>query len=383
MNDKNTVTVTSEIRIKRCYGCGQILQYSNPKEPGYIPKDKYEQDDECLCERCYKLRHYSQYTSNGDVSIDYLTILNNAKREGALIVYVLNAFALESSILSGFTFSEADNCIAVINKRDTLGKNVTDEYLIAKAKRLLKEKGIFVKNIITASSTLVNQDVDRLFEEICKESKGRNVYFIGASQTGKSSLINSFMKRYINNTQKLLTTSPFPGTTLDVIMIPLDDKTYIYDIPGTISQSSIYYYVPRDKVRVIMPRTTIKPESFQAKENQSFIFSNLARVDFTSGDKTNFTFLKSNDLTISRCKADKAESLLLDFCKSDKTPIKSTMLKDLSAYTRTDLSAINNCQNKLIISGLCEISFVGKNQQFSVYAPKNVAVILEKAEESI
>ena len=34
--------LTAEIRIKRCYGCGAILQDQDPNEAGYIPTDKLE-----------------------------------------------------------------------------------------------------------------------------------------------------------------------------------------------------------------------------------------------------------------------------------------------------------------------------------------------------
>ena len=95
--------VTAEIRVRRCYGCGAILQDQDPDEVGYIPKEKFESGDENLCERCYKLRHYSKYKASGDFTIDYVTILSHAKEEGALVCYVLNAFSLEGSFLNGIS----------------------------------------------------------------------------------------------------------------------------------------------------------------------------------------------------------------------------------------------------------------------------------------
>ena len=36
----------------------------------------------------------------------------------------------------------------------------------------------------------------------------------------------------------MITTSHFPGTTLDMIDIPLDDDSYMFDTPGIIQSSS-------------------------------------------------------------------------------------------------------------------------------------------------
>ena len=93
--------VTQEIRVRRCYGCGAILQDTDPQEVGYVPPEKFESGEDTLCERCYKLRHYSTYKKTPDFNIDYVTILDSAKEEGALVVYVLNAFCLTGSLLDG------------------------------------------------------------------------------------------------------------------------------------------------------------------------------------------------------------------------------------------------------------------------------------------
>ena len=83
-NKKKNSGLTAEIRVKRCYGCGAILQTNDPNDVGYIPPEKYESDDETLCERCYKLRHYSKYSESKNFNLDYITILSHAKEEKAL-----------------------------------------------------------------------------------------------------------------------------------------------------------------------------------------------------------------------------------------------------------------------------------------------------------
>ncbi|WP_249026574.1 GTPase [Thomasclavelia cocleata] len=56
-------------------------------------------------------------------------------------------------------------------------------------------------------------------------------YIVGVTNVGKSSLINALLKHYGTGDDTLITTSEFPGTTLDLIEIPLDNQSYLYDSP--------------------------------------------------------------------------------------------------------------------------------------------------------
>ena len=49
--------------IKKCIGCGIELQGENPNSNGYLPKSVLESDSkELLCQRCFKIKNYSEYT---------------------------------------------------------------------------------------------------------------------------------------------------------------------------------------------------------------------------------------------------------------------------------------------------------------------------------
>ena len=43
--------------MKRCIGCGAVLQTKNEKSIGYIPKEKKESAKLCL--RCFRILHYN------------------------------------------------------------------------------------------------------------------------------------------------------------------------------------------------------------------------------------------------------------------------------------------------------------------------------------
>ena len=377
-NKKKNSGLTAEIRVKRCYGCGAILQTNDPNDVGYIPPEKYESDDETLCERCYKLRHYSKYSESKNFNLDYITILSHAKEEKALAVYVLNAFCLMGSFLDGIGKYLPDNVLVVVNKRDCLHASYSDDYIKSQVQQKLKEENIVAKDIIlTSASVTNNKNIDVLIKKIIELRNNKNVYFFGAYQVGKSSIINCLLMEYNNKTDKMITTSPYPGTTLDVINIPLDEETYLYDTPGIYNSASMVSFLEPTLIKYVLPRTLVRPETYMVKEGQSFVLYNIARIDVTKGDKTNLTFFKSNDLTLSRCKIAKAGALVDSYSEAGKSEIQTDKIKANHELVKIHIKAIPNQLNILRIYGLLFVEFVGKDQEFDVYVPTAVKVTIE------
>ena len=48
--------------IKKCLGCGAIMQMQDKNKIGYINEEKYM--DAKYCERCFKLINYGEYKIN-------------------------------------------------------------------------------------------------------------------------------------------------------------------------------------------------------------------------------------------------------------------------------------------------------------------------------
>ena len=65
-------------------------------------------------------------------------------------------------------------------------------------------------------------ETEALLQAIETYREGRDVYVVGVTNVGKSTLINQIIKQTAG-INELITTSRFPGTTLDKIEIPLDD----------------------------------------------------------------------------------------------------------------------------------------------------------------
>lgn len=98
---KKVSGMTAEIKIRRCYGCGSLLQSQDRFEAGFVSK-KREGNDEGLCDRCFDLRHPSQGT-NQTLDYDFAQLLMKARDKGALFCYVFDSFSFDASIVLGLS----------------------------------------------------------------------------------------------------------------------------------------------------------------------------------------------------------------------------------------------------------------------------------------
>lgn len=357
-----------------CPGCGALLQNDDPLKSGFVPK-KLEAKSNFLCQRCFRLQHYGEAYEDIHYSNDYQTIISKAKQSDALIVYVVDLFAFDCSIINSLITAIKDARVAVIcSKRDVIPSSVKDEKLINFVRYRLEE--VDIKPLaIMVSSAINNYNLDDILETCEKLRNSHDVYLFGAVSVGKSSLVNAFLKMYDNKTTEMITTSPYPGTTLNVIRVPIDEKSYVYDTPGIMTESSIFAHVDRKLLKYVLPRKEIKPRVFQLLGNQSLIVNNLAKIDVY--DKANLIIFMSNDLEIRRAKLDRSDTTFNNLIKN-----KQFKLLDRNVLSVDDLQEHNldvphqDCD--IVISGLLWIKIKGSGQKICVRTLKGVDVVIRE-----
>ena len=76
---------------KECLGCGSVLQTESPGKEGFVKSSVY--DKSSYCERCFKIKHYGEY-SVLDKKIDTDGIIRNINSDNmasvAFLIDVLN-----------------------------------------------------------------------------------------------------------------------------------------------------------------------------------------------------------------------------------------------------------------------------------------------------
>ena len=240
---------------KRCQGCGVLLQDENVLQEGYTTN--LEND---ICQRCFRMKNYGEYQVVVKSNDEYIDILKRVGETKDLVLYITDLLNLEKNIEQIRTIIP-NKMILVLNKKDVLPKSIKEE----KIKAYLEGINVHFEEIIVIS-TAKNYNIDYLLKRIKYFQTSKNVYVVGHTNAGKSSLINKLIKNYSDNTQEL-TMSPLPSTTLSTIQIDINDYLTLIDTPGLVDNGSILNHVDSKMVKKISAKTEIKPRTYQLKLN--------------------------------------------------------------------------------------------------------------------
>lgn len=330
---------------KRCSGCGVLLQDQNLLQEGYTTS--LEND---VCQRCFRMKNYGEYQVVTKSNDEYLKILKSVGETKDLVLYITDLLNLEENI-EEIRNIIPNKMILVLNKKDVLPKSVKEEKLI----NYLKEKNIEFEEVIVVSVNK-NINIDYLLKRIKYYQTSKNVYVVGHTNAGKSSLINKLISNYSDNTQEL-TMSPLPSTTLNLVKININDYLTLIDTPGLVDNGSILNRVDASMVKKISPKKEIKPRTYQLRKNQSIIIEDLIRIDYVEGEKNSFTLFVSNDLKVKR---------LLNLFNNDELKDKNKLTYEVKY------------DEDLVINGLGFVKIVNKGV-IDVYIDKDIDTFMRKS----
>lgn len=324
---------------KECLGCGVTLQDDNLLQEGYTTNIENN-----ICNRCFRIKNYGEYQVVTKSNQEYLDIIKEVGQTKDLVLYVTDLLNLEED-LSNIRKYISNNMILVLNKRDVLPKSLKDGKIV----KYFKDLDIVFNDIIVISA-IKNYNIDYLLKRIKYFQTSKNVYVVGHTNAGKSTLINKLIKNY-SESERELTISPLPSTTLNCINITINDYLTIIDTPGLLDMTSFVNYVDAKELKRITPKKEIKPKTYQLRQGQSLLIGEYVRVDYVGGEKNSFTVFVSNDIKIKR------------FINPRHQELKNLAKREFSVKYNEDL----------VISGLGFIKIVNK-AQVDVYTINNVNV---------
>ena len=322
--------------MNKCVGCGSVLQTIDKELQGYTRDTSNE-----LCERCFRIKHYSDYKLISKSNNEFINILSNIGNTDSLVVLVVDLFNIPKDIEIIGKYLNND-ILLVLTKRDILPLSVYDVNLVNYFNR-------YNLNIIDTIiiSSIKNYNFDNLLGLIRKYKTGKSVYVVGFTNAGKSTMINKILYNYTDK-KPIITTSMLPSTTIDSIEIEIDDELTLIDTPGLLDDNNIIDSVDIDTMKKIVPKSEIKPITYQIKCKQTIFIDSLVRLDVSNNNS--LTFYMSNKLKIDRI-----------FKDSDKfTNLKKHVLE---VYEDSDI----------VINGLGFIKVVRKDK-ITLYTKDNVEV---------
>lgn len=329
---------------KTCVGCGVILQAENILQEGYTTD--IEND---LCQRCFRLKNYGEYQVVTKSNEEYIEILKNIGTTNDLVLLIVDLSNLNRD-LTNIKEYISNPTILVLNKRDVLPRSVNDQKILA----YLKDQDISYLDMVIVSCRK-NFQMDLLYEKIKKYKTSKNVYVVGQTNVGKSSLINQFIRNYSDQTHEL-TISPLPSTTLNKVVIKLNDELTLIDTPGLVDRGDLSNYVNKEDLKRTHSKTEMRPRTIQIKPGQCVIIDSFARIDYVEGEKNSFVFYVSNQLKIKKMNA-----------------LKQDRMKDL-AKTTFEMKYSTD----LVMNGLGWVKIVGRGT-IDIYIDKNIELFTRKS----
>lgn len=264
--------------IKKCAGCGVVLQYQEKEVLGYIPEDKYE--NSLYCQRCFKMTHYgiNSIDDNPYANDEIIKRINNNPKFTIFLIDFLN---INDEVIKLFLQVKCEKAL-IINKCEMLpkflNKNQISEFL---------KKNYSIQEDIILKGSNGSREYEEIYDYINKKNL-KELYLVGLSNVGKSTLINDLIKLTKSDIPKV-TVNKKKNTTLDFNTIKLSSFTII-DTPGFIINN--YLQEPSSK--------KIKSYIFQMKENETLNLTKDFFISFSSNTNLNYFTHYLNEKTIKK-----------------------------------------------------------------------------------
>ena len=354
-----------------CIGCGGPLQNTHPEKAFYTPK-ALDTKENLLCQRCFRMRHYGIHAPSFFDEVAMRKTLDDLANQPGALVWVMDAFDFEGTIpASLIKLSQSKPTLIVMNKRDLLPKVINDQKLLFHLKKRFKDYGIMYQDIVFVSAKK-KHNIDALIDRLIAFEPTLNLYLMGATNVGKSSLLNAMLKA-TGVQQEVITTSKQEATTQSLIPIPFQDRI-LYDTPGLLLDHSVQRFLAANEAYALMSEREIKGRVYQLNPAQTLFFGGLIQLDYEEGENASIVVYLPQSLAIHRRKLEGSDAFFKQHLGTLLTPPSGAKL----TYTVSQLTMNPLKKHDLVLPGLGFVSLKGV-RKIAVRHPKSMRIFIKEA----
>lgn len=364
-----------------CSGCGIGIQTEDKTKPGFAPLNSVIEREYPVCQRCYRIKHYSDVAPVELDNKGFQKILSDIGKRSALVVKVVDLFDFAGSWVSDVNKYVGKNpIILVANKADLLPRSTNFEKVENWLRKEVEKQGVRVVDVILISAKK-RLEIDKVKDAIEARVGDRDVYVVGTANVGKSTLINGLLHLYGEDSGAEITTSRYPGTTLATIRMELPGhKGALIDTPGIMTTHRLTDLVCPKCLRLITPETYIDPKTYQLNDKQTLFLGGLCRFDYVEGPKQGFTIYAANQLNVHRTKLENADHLYETHLGTLLQPPCGDCPDHLRELYTHSFTIKSGHPQDVVISGLGWITVRGQHYTtVKVSVPRGVDVHLRRA----
>ena len=366
-------------RVLRCYHCGAILQCENEDEKGYIIPESLHRATPIqiiYCDKCFEMmKAFNNSELEQIVDKEVLKILDDAFATDAYIIWVVDLFSFNGQLNSEIAKKVKKLNVTVVGtKRDLFPVNMKDDSLVEYLTERFNEYGIKPKSVRLFSSTSIDE-AKELIGAMNDARKGHDVYMIGNSTSGKTSIINKAMKGFENKTTRQIKTITYPGTSVNVLEIPLSRSSFFYELPGISQTTSAQGRLEKDVIRQITPKKAIKVTNRALAAGDALMVGSLAAFEIIKGKATTYRFFAAEGVETKKVQIKKLDDTIKEnnirrFVRPVSERLVTFLDYDMFEYVMEN----DNKWHDIAIEGLGWLSFIAQGQMIRVRLPKGVAL---------
>lgn len=357
--------------LLHCIGCGGPLQNLNPEAAFYTPKALDAQEN-LLCQRCFRMRHYGAVSPSYYDEFTMRQTLDAIGEDDGALVWVIDAFDFEGTLPPALIkLSQQKPTFIVLNKRDVLPKVINDQKLLYHVKKRFAQDGIRYQDILFVSAKK-KLNIDVLIERLGTFETQCNLYLMGATNVGKSSLLNAMLNA-VGVRQKLITTSKQEATTQGLIPIPFEDRI-LYDTPGLLLEHSIQRFLAANEAYVLLSDKEIQGRTYQLDDDQTLFIGGLIQIDIVKATQPSITVYTSQSLKLHRRKQVDSDAFFDKHVGTLLVPPAGAQL----SYRFSHLQTLGFPKEDLVLPGIGFVTLRGV-QTLRVRHPEKMRVFLKEA----